>query len=192
VTPVLNAATQIVALRQFISSDENDLLKAYDLVWLEHLTGDIHQPLHGSERYFGGVGDAGGNTVAIKLTPVMEKEFEGTLSKSAPSELHAFWDDLPGEGQPASALPVAIAQKLPQAAGNEVKDITPSDWAAESLAMAKKDAYAPPIGKSPKPVTGNSSYLITTAYYNKAMNDAQSRVTLAGARLAKLLNENLK
>lgn len=194
VTPVLNAATQIVALRQFISSDENDLLKAYDLVWLEHLTGDIHQPLHGSERYVGGVGDAGGNTVAIKLTPVMEKEFEGTLSKSAPSELHAFWDDLPGEGQPAPALPVAaaFAKKLPQAAANEVKDITPSDWAAESLAMARKDAYAPPIGKSPKPATGGSSYLITTAYYNKAMNDAQSRVALAGARLAKLLNENLK
>jgi hypothetical protein len=58
--------------------------------------------------------------------------------------------------------------------------------------MAKKDAYAPPIGKGPKPATSNSSYLITTAYYNQAMSDAQNRVALAGARLAKLLNENLK
>jgi hypothetical protein len=41
-------------------------------------------------------------------------------------------------------------------------------------------------------LSGTSSYLITTAYYNKAMADARSRIALAGARLAKLLNENLK
>jgi hypothetical protein len=192
-TPVPNAATQIVALRQFIASNEGDLLKSYDLVWLEHLVGDIHQPLHGSTRYFAGAGDAGGNDVPIKLTTAMNKAFEGTLSKSAPSELHAFWDDLPGEGQPGPALPEAAAfgKSLPQAAKSKAAVIDPAKWAAESLAMAKKDAYAPPIGNSPTPA-GGTSYLITTTYYNNAMKDAKSRVALAGARLAKLLNENLK
>jgi hypothetical protein len=33
---------------------------------------------------------------------------------------------------------------------------------------------------------------MTTAYYNRAMKDAKSQIALAGARLAKLLNENLK
>ncbi|MGD0940036.1 MAG: S1/P1 nuclease [Terracidiphilus sp.] len=192
-TPVPNAATQIVALRQFIASDEDDLLKSYDLLWLEHLVGDIHQPLHGSTRYFAGASDAGGNDVPIKLTSAMIKSFEGTLSSSAPSELHAFWDDLPGEGQPGPALPQAgaFAKVLPQAAKTEIAVTDPAKWAAESLALAEKDAYAPPIGSSPKPADG-SAYLITTTYYNKAMNDAKGRIALAGARLARLLNENLK
>lgn len=202
-TPVPNAVTQIVALRQFIASGEDDLLKSYDLIWLVHLVGDVHQPLHGTVRYFAGSGDEGGNTVMIKLTPAMQKQFEGTLSKSAPRELHAFWDDLPGEGQPAPALPVAVsfAENLPQASATEAADTDPSDWAAESLALAKKDAYAPPIGAGPQPAASKSSaqkpaktsaYLITTAYYNTAMQDAKDRIALAGARLAKLLNENLK
>jgi hypothetical protein len=60
--------------------------------------------------------------------------------------------------------------------------------------MAKKDAYRAPIGPGPQPdaSSGSSAYLITTVYYNRAMRDAKSRVALAGARLAKLLNENLK
>ncbi len=200
-TPVPNAATQIAALRQFIASSEDDPLKAYDLVWLEHLVGDVHQPLHGCTRYYAGSGDEGGNAIKIRLTTAMKKAFEGTLSTSAPTELHAFWDDLPGEGQPAPALPfaAAFAQRLSPASATSVADTDPADWAAESLALAKSDVYRTPIGKGPKPAisksnpaTSSTSYLITTTYYNRAIRDANSRVALAGARLAKLLNENLK
>ena len=46
---------------------------------------------------------------------------------------------------------------------------------------------------SPAPATGTSkSYLMTTAYYNKALSDAKARIALAGARLAKLIEDNLK
>jgi hypothetical protein len=41
-------------------------------------------------------------------------------------------------------------------------------------------------------VSTGSSYLITDAYYQKAMQDAKDRIALAGARLAKLLDDNLK
>jgi hypothetical protein len=205
-TPVPNVATQIVAFRQAIGSSENDDIKSYDLVWLEHLVGDIHQPLHGTVRYFAGKGDEGGNLVKIELPLSMEKQFEGTQSKYAPRELHAFWDDLPGEGQPAPALPDAanFAKPLPTAPSDKVADTDPSDWDAESFAMAKIDAYASPIGKGPQPTASGSShsnhgrassgsaYLITEAYYDEAMQDAKDRIALAGARLAKLLNENLK
>jgi hypothetical protein len=191
-TPVPDAATEIGALRSAIASADADLLKSYELVWLEHLVGDIHQPLHGSVRFYMNKGDAGGNSVKIKLPTAMKKQFEGTLSKSAPTELHAFWDDLPGEGQPATALPVAVtfAKALP-AAQDGISDIDPNDWATESLTLAKKDAYHTPIGKSPTPASG-SSYLITVTYYNTAMQDAKNRIALAGARLAKLLNDNLQ
>jgi hypothetical protein len=205
-TPVPNAVTQIIAFRQAIGSNETDALKSYDLVWLEHLVGDIHQPLHGTVRYFAGKGDEGGNLVEIKLPPAMAKKFEGTESKYPPRELHAFWDDLPGEGQPAAALPDAasFAQPLPSAPANKVADTDPSDWEAESLTMAKSDAYATPIGDGPQTTASHSSrsrsgdaqssssYLITQAYYDKALQDAKDRIALAGARLAKLLNENLK
>lgn len=191
-TPVPNAATQIVALRQDIASNESDVLKSYDLVWLEHLVGDIHQPLHGAVRYSAGQGDEGGNLVKVKLPLAMEKSFEGTLSKDAPTELHAFWDDLPGEGQPAPAIPdaVSFAGKLPAPPASAVADIDPSDWATESLTLAKKDAYATPIGSGLHPSSG-SAYVITQAYYVQAMQDAKDRIALAGSRLAKLLNENL-
>ena len=191
-TPVPNAATEIAALRSAIASSEADLLKAYELVWIEHLVGDIHQPLHGTVRFYQDKGDEGGNTVKIKMPTAMKKQFEGTLSKSAPSELHAFWDDLPGEGQPAPALPFAVtfAKALP-AAQDGVSDTDPNDWASESLTLAKKDAYRKPIGKGPTPPKG-SSYAMTQAYYDTAMQDAKDRIALAGARLAKLLNENLQ
>jgi hypothetical protein len=206
-TPVLNAASQIAALRTAIASGETDALESYDMIWLEHLAGDVHQPLHGTVRYFAGKGDEGGNTVKIKLPVPMEHQFEGTLSKSAPTELHAFWDDLPGEGEPGPALPnaAAFAQPLPPASSDKVADTDPNDWASESLTLAQSDAYKnPPIGKSPAPSaststrsrssrgSSSSSYLITQAYYDQAMKDAQARVALAGARLAKVMNDNLK
>ncbi|HUA63012.1 MAG TPA: S1/P1 nuclease [Verrucomicrobiae bacterium] len=193
-TPAPNAATQIVELRTAIAVNDAsvDLLKSYELVWLLHLVGDIHQPLHGAVRFFNNQGDEGGNTVKITMPTAMKKQFEGTLSKSAPTELHAFWDDLPGEGAPAPALPFAVtfAKTLSPADQASVSDTDPNDWAQESLSMAKKDAYHSPIGKSPAPTSG-SSYSITQAYYNTAMQDAKVRIALAGARLAKLLNENL-
>jgi hypothetical protein len=199
-TPVPNAATQITALRAAIASSEVDLLKSYDMIWLEHLVGDIHQPLHGTVRYFGGSGDVGGNLVKIKLTPAMEKQFVCPPSKYTPTELHAFWDDLPGSCAPAPALGTAatFAGGLPLLAPDPTKqatglvaDANPSDWATESLVMAKSDAYATPIGPGLKP-TGSSAYLMTTTYYNNAFKDASDRISLAGARLARLLDDNLK
>lgn len=156
--------------------------------------GDIHQPLHGAVRYNSGQGDEGGNLVKIKLPASMKKLFEGTQSKTAPTELHAFWDDLPGEGQPAQALPdaAAFAKPLPMAPDRDVADVDPSDWATESLALAREDAYAAPIGKGLHPTQASSSaYLITQAYYNTALQDAKTRIALAGARLSKLLTDNL-
>src|SRR5882757_5610376 len=82
--PTPNAQTQIAAFRTVLSSTQPDDLKSYDLVWLLHLIGDIHQPLHASTRVSAAEakGDAGGNTVKLK--------------GDAASNLHSYWDDLPG------------------------------------------------------------------------------------------------
>jgi len=44
--PEPNADTQIVAFRDVLKSNSSDDRKSYDLVWLLHLLGDVHQPLH--------------------------------------------------------------------------------------------------------------------------------------------------
>jgi len=199
-TPIPNAATEIPALRLAISSTEDDVLKSYDMIWLEHLVGDIHQPLHGTVRYFQNKGDAGANLVEIELTPDMQKLFICPPSKYTPTELHAFWDDLPGSCAPAPALTPAVtfASKLPLLAPDPLKpasglvaDTNASDWATESLALAKSDSYKTPIGPGLAQSNG-SAYQITPDYYNSALQDAKDRISLAGARLARLLDDNLK
>lgn len=64
--------------------------RAYYLCWLAHLVGDIHQPLHATERFTVGrsQGDAGGNGV----------RFQSDGSPTQPRNLHAFWDGLLGSG----------------------------------------------------------------------------------------------
>jgi hypothetical protein len=58
-----NAQTQIAVFRAVLASDSPDELKSYDLSWLLHLVGDVHQPLHCTSRFSQGEphGDAGGN-----------------------------------------------------------------------------------------------------------------------------------
>lgn len=201
-TPSPNVVTQIIAFRTAIASTEADPLKAYDLVWLEHIVGDVHQPLHASDRYFAGTDDIGGNHVKIRLPAAMKKTFEGTLSKDYPENLHAFWDELPGQGDPAAALAQAatFAKLLTAAPAASVADTDPADWATESFTKAKSDAYRTPIGNSPTLATPvsigggktSTSYLITSVYYTRSLRDAKARLALAGARLAKLIEENLK
>ncbi len=49
-----NAKTQIELFTAAIAgTDASDDIKSYDLVWLEHLVGDVHQPLHATSRFFG-------------------------------------------------------------------------------------------------------------------------------------------
>ncbi|WFU80755.1 S1/P1 nuclease [Bradyrhizobium sp. CIAT3101] len=66
--PSPNAGTQIALFRKALSSEltTNDV-KSYDLSWLIHLVGDVHQPLHATSRFTTGKphGDAGGNSVTI-------------------------------------------------------------------------------------------------------------------------------
>jgi hypothetical protein len=85
--PSPNAETQIATFRAVLASSDPDPLKSYDLVWLLHLVGDVHQPLHSATRVSttDHAGDNGGNNVALCVTPCR-------------TELHGFWDGLPGSG----------------------------------------------------------------------------------------------
>jgi hypothetical protein len=63
--------------------------KALHLSWVSHQAGDIHQPLHAGARFSKALpeGDRGGNEV----------HFPNPRARGGrPYNLHAYWDDLPG------------------------------------------------------------------------------------------------
>jgi hypothetical protein len=171
--PSPNAVTQIKAFRTLIKSTKPDPLKSYDLVWLLHLVGDVHQPLHATSRVSAADprGDSGGNNVKC--------------GSPCPSELHGYWDDVLGTNtSPVPALAAALA--LPAADPVAAKIADESKWIAESFQLAKDDVYVVPIGP------GDGPFTLTAPYETKAKTVAQARVALAGARLAALINANLK
>jgi hypothetical protein len=172
-----NAETQIELFTTAIAgSDASDDIKSYDLVWLEHLVGDVHQPLHATSRFSTASpeGDQGGNLVILCGNPCNSK-----------SELHAFWDDLLGTSASATTA-ITAADKLPAApaAGAAVTD--DHTWIAESFDAAKQYVYTAPVA------AGDGPYTLTTAYKTKAKTEAKARIELAGIRLANLINSNLK
>lgn len=173
--PVPNAETQIAAFRSVLASTSPDELKSYDLMWLLHLVGDVHQPLHCTARFTHGQpnGDDGANGVTVR---------DGNRSK----RLHAFWDGLLGTSSDPRVA-VTVGQGLAPADADLANNLDAGVWIDESFEDAKSKVYKqPPIGVSAGPFT------ITSTYRNAARALAKQRVALAGARLANILNAELR
>ncbi len=182
-TPAPNAETQIVAFRAVLASSHPAELKSYDLVWLLHLVGDIHQPLHAVARVTQAhrQGDAGGNFVKL-------------LGDASPN-LHAYWDGLPGsdckycnEKIPCVNRATVYAKALPPVSAKDGGNTDTAAWVRESFELARGKVYRDPIG------TADEAYTIVpmSPYDLESYKLAQKRVALAGARLAQVLNAELK
>lgn len=172
--PEPNAETQIIAFRdRLASSDASDDVKSYDLVWLLHLVGDVHQPLHATSRFTHDLpdGDRGGNSVKLCQRPCK-------------NELHAFWDNLFGTGTSTRAA-INAARNLDDAPDGSASNQDVSSWIVESFELAKDNVYKSPIG------VGEGPFTINDTYRRKAKVLANERAAIAGARLAKLLNDAL-
>ena len=170
--PTPNAQERIALFRTVLASTSADPLKSYDLTWLLHLVGDVHQPLHASTRVSSTdpQGDSGGNLVKLGCNGC---------------ELHAFWDDLLGASNNLNTV-VKAARKLPAADATLAAKSDEKDWIAESFMEAQQTVYKAPI------VAGDGPFILTTTYKKNAGKLAKVRVELAGARLANLLNTELK
>jgi hypothetical protein len=167
-----NAQTQIALFRKTLASaSATDELKSYDLVWLLHLIGDVHQPLHATSRFTHAQpqGDEGGNLVSLCQKPCRQ-------------ELHAYWDNLPGTGKRAI---VAIRRAIHLPTPNEKVAAMDDErqWVHESFLIAQNTVYIPPIG------SGSGPYFVDHPYQSIAHRVARDRLALAGARLAHVLNE---
>jgi hypothetical protein len=173
---VPNAETTIVRFRATLASPKATAgLKSYDLSWLIHLVGDIHQPLHATSRFTADLphGDIGGNKVALCVAPCRD-------------ELHAFWDDALGRSESAASA-IELAATLPAAPAGLAKITKVATWIDESVASAKADVYVAPVGAA-----GRGPYTLDDGYAAHAREIAAQRIALAGARLAHLIRVALK
>ncbi len=156
--------------------------RADALRYLLHFVGDVHQPLHSVARDTAATpeGDRGGNE--FKFDPPVD------LAGFQVRSLHFLWD-IAGGLYGGSERPLvsragidAIAQRLrgelPRGYLPELAARSPESWAKESLALAQSLVYALPEGKAP-----GEKYLAACKFA------CERRLTLAGYRLADLLNQ---
>jgi hypothetical protein len=171
---VPNASERIGIFRTTLASSASLNLRSYDLVWLLHLVGDIHQPLHATTRVSKSQpnGDAGGNLVHLCTSPCRD-------------ELHGFWDGASGASDDV-AMVIQQGKSMHAATGAPAADLDPKTWANESFALAKGDVYTTPVGEGAGPFT------LTPGYTQKAQKIADERISLAAARLANILKADLK
>ena len=175
-----NALTEIQLLTDAIGTDETDNIKSYDIVWLEHLVGDIHQPLHATSRFTKNHlnGDAGGNLIYFCPKPCKD-------------ELHAYWDGIPGDGPTIAQTTATGDTLLKRAKPAKATETDPQKWVDESFVLAKSEVYKAPVSDDNDPAQ-TVSPRIDAKYAANATRVANSQVLLAGYRLANLLNTHLK
>jgi hypothetical protein len=147
---------------------------SYDLPWLEHIAGDVHQPLHCVSRTLRSQpnGDEGGNQVFV----------------SPGRNLHAYWDDLAGTDTSDVYVSKWAAQLSAEHPAPRSPDENPQKWMEEGLDFAKHDVYTLGV------VTGTRSRPIELplSYQQNARRVIRERIALAGYRLAAVLNQRLK
>jgi hypothetical protein len=171
--PVPNVETQIASFRKdLVAVGSTGEVKVYALLWLLHLVGDAHQPLHCAARFDHQLpnGDRGGTLILLSADPK--------------DHLHGFWDRAGGDSG-AWQDAVAQAKALPSAPAASIS-VDEHAWIDEGFAAARRWVYVGPVKAGPGPFT------LDAAYLRQAQEIARERLALAGARLARLLAEALK
>src|SRR5688572_2978395 len=160
-----------------------DTEKAVAIAWMQHLTGDLHQPLHNSARVTKTEpkGDQGGNL--FFLTP------EGTPPAQR-LNLHTYWDGITNRSVPLekgqclddyiSELATKMMKKHPyeQFAGN-LKLGDYKAWHNEGFALATTVVFTPDLKRFEMP---------SEKYQKTAFATAERQIALAGYRLGDTLN----
>ncbi len=172
-----NIVVEINNMYQSVKRNPNFWELSFAIAWLIHLFGDIHQPLHCVTMYSSQfpTGDAGGNLFKIYVDGVK-------------TDLHGYWDSVCGMWSEDPARPMnassastfrqratLLLQKYNSTFSDSMKRVyDPATMANESYQFAVSDAYG---GLQPLDT-------ITTQYHDRCVATAESRIVLAGIRLA--------
>lgn len=167
-----NALTELPRLLKELAS-EPDEAAAYDIPWIEHIVGDVHQPLHCISRFVRTAkeGDAGGNLVFI-----------------APrGNLHGLWDGAAGSDMSDAYVNKYAAEAVAEHPAPAHIEKNPKKWIAEGAALARTSVYTFGLenGTREHPIHLPDSYL------ENARRVARIQVAIAGYRLAAVLNDRL-
>ncbi|HEY0426240.1 MAG TPA: S1/P1 nuclease [Pyrinomonadaceae bacterium] len=161
-----------------------DSEKAIAIAWIEHLVGDVHQPLHASGRVtdLEPKGDQGGNLFLLtpKDTPREKQE-----------NLHSFWDRIIGlsvqrkNDAPDSVyipeIGAKIIKKYPFAKMQNRLELGKfDDWQQESFRIATTEVYPSTLIRFQTPPAN---------YKKRAYSIAEQQIALAGYRLAATFNQ---
>ncbi len=185
------------ALQTLKGRDRTPEQRAEALAMFIHFVGDVHQPLHATDR-----DDRGGNGVLIAGVPFTDL-WPGTVAN-----LHAFWDKgfrfgplaervvelwqcPPMPDRPQSATEGIIKEEAakimarfpPASLATLIDQIDPTEWARESHALGCRAGYPP--GAQP---SDHEVVTITPPFAKASQEIAAQRVAVAGYRLAKLLH----
>jgi hypothetical protein len=177
-----HAMEKLADFDKVIRSTATPAEKAIAIAWLEHLIGDIHQPLHASSRVTSSnaKGDQGGNL--FLLTP------KGT-PRDKQQNLHWFWDSIIGRNQPNSK-DVCDADYIDPIADEIIKiysyDKLKGEIADGQFAVWKDESYKIASTEAYRGV--NWFETPSDKYKKKAFEIAQRRMALAGYRMGDLFN----
>jgi len=160
-------------------------MQCWWLYWIEHVTGDLHQPLHcvSSYEFFPDKGDAGGNLLMIT----------DPARPDRPSRLHGYWDGGITHAialDRAAGLPVTpeditkrwCEDKALKPSGKDAADLKVADWIKAGAVEADKIVY--------DDLKQNST--LTAEYVAAQIPFCKKQAVLAGTRLAEVINAALK
>jgi hypothetical protein len=164
--------------------------KAIDICWVEHLVGDIHQPLHATSWFSKEFpdGDRGGNSVMVRG------------SDNLPINLHAYWDNAEGMSLDPDVIRKTASQieaaHPPDKLADKTRDLSVAHWAHESFELSKTAVYDD--GKLPHTTIDEGHNnpgavpSLPPGYGARAKETADLRIAEAGYRLAAVLEDIAK
>ena len=177
------ARDRLAELEKQMSADRQS--ECWYLYWIEHVTGDLHQPLHCVSSFeFDPKGDAGGNRFRTGISDSQRPE--RTVN------LHSYWD---------SGISHAVEKDVKQGLPGDMEAVTdrwsadsalkPSEADADNLDIASWIKNGAELADS-KVYTGIEREGKASADYENAHIElSKKQAVLAGTRLARLLNKIL-
>jgi hypothetical protein len=162
------------------------------LLLLAHFVGDIHQPLHVGAIYL--------DVKGLRVDPDVgtfdpSSETQGgnaivtiqVATNRRSENLHATWDDIPEalDAQHVDSAWLALARKVAPTRGALFD--WPAAWASQTLTQARQAFKGLQFGPEQ---SGQWTVALACSYDRQMTRTKKSQLTLAGARLAQIL-ENL-
>lgn len=172
----ITALTSQVAIIR--NKDASPADRAVAMCWVEHIVGDLHQPMHTVSLFSSKLpkGDRGGNDVFVVVDPA-----KGTIN------LHALWDGLVTNTEKYSdaanlATELRLRPEFNRKRLPELNKPDPNAWVTESVEYAWNVAYLK--GAIPTTGTKKNGALLPKDYARNAKAVAEKRTVEAGYRLA--------